>query len=257
VKAQIQRVFDSLRDFITDHHYADTPILTARVGVDSTDSDNRLDRPAWLITLKNEAKRIEADQCLEEMTRRDTKRQRADIEEAILSHLQDTKRQVAADAAQEIYAHFTADNEFKHISFGGNLKMAHAVKHALHPAIYDHLFSIERIAYESPPNEIAEIVKRVADDTEAERDFVTVDELIARRHVCGTAVLEWQGVMTAVEQGQANRVIVSVPFDSDKFDELMLKSVLANCEIGFVHGEAAKKLNEFGGVAATLYYLGR
>jgi hypothetical protein len=135
--------------------------------------------------------------------------------------------------------------------------MAHAVKNALHPALYDHLVSIERIAQESTPNEIAEVVKRVADETEAERDFAIVDELIARRHVCGTAVLEWQGVITSIEQGQANKVIVSVPLDSDKFDELMLKSVLANCEIGFVHGEAAKKLNEFGGVAATLYYSGR
>ncbi len=361
MKAQIQRVLDALRDFITQHHYEDTPILTAYVGVDSTDADNRRDRPAWLIELKNEAKRIEADQCLQEMKRRDTKRQWADTEEAILSHLQDSKpqgrsiviftdhqdfltldlpvpmptrlsfglpqvkpllfaldryrkylvvlfseedgkmvevfltapteevtvnmgpsggvslrpggrtsrtqaserrdldteRRVAADAAEAIHAHFTSDSEFEHIVFGGNLKMAHAVKHALHPAIYDQLVSIERIAHDSTPNEIAEVVKRVADETEAERDLATVDELISRRHACGTAVLEWQGVLAAIEQGQANKVYVSVPLDSDEFDELMLKSVLADCEIGFVHGDAAKRLNEFGGVAATLYYSGR
>ncbi|TVQ00269.1 MAG: hypothetical protein EA381_07740 [Planctomycetaceae bacterium] len=63
-------------------------------------------------------------------------------------------------------------------------------------------------------------------------------------------------VLAAVEQGQASKVIVSVPFDSDKFDELMLKSVLANVGVGFVHGQAAEKLNEFGGVAATLYFSG-
>jgi len=54
-------------------------------------------------------------------------------------------------------------------------------------------------------------------------------------------VLEWQGVVAALEQGQTNKVIASVPIDSDKFDESLVKSILANCEIVFVHGEAGKR----------------
>ena len=59
MKKKIQEIFDTLRNFITEHQYEETPVLTAYVAVDSTDQDNRRDRPAWLIELKNEAKRLE------------------------------------------------------------------------------------------------------------------------------------------------------------------------------------------------------
>lgn len=59
MKKKINEILDSLRIFITEHDDEDTPILTAYVDLDSTDQDNRRDRPAWLIELKNEAKRID------------------------------------------------------------------------------------------------------------------------------------------------------------------------------------------------------
>lgn len=361
MKKQIQEIFASLGNFIREHGFEDTPMLTAYVDVDTTDQDNRRDRPAWLIELKNEAKRIEDEYGTDEMKRRETKNKWADTEELILNHLQDsapkgrsvviftdhqdfltldlpvpiatrlfygqpqlkplmfaldrykkilvvliseeevkmldvflsapaesassamgtpggfslrpgsrtartqaserrdlaTERKFVSDAAAEINAYFTGDSEFEHIVFGGNLKLAHAIKKAMHPAVYADLVTIEPIAFSSSDTEIVDAVKRIAEEKEQDRDLALVNELVARRHACGTAVLEAQGVLTALEQGQASKVVISVPIDSDKFDQLLVKSLLSNCDIEFVHAEAAKKLNEYGGIAAILYYSGR
>lgn len=127
--------------------------------------------------------------------------------------------------------------------FGGNLKMAHAVKQALHSTVYGPLVTIEPIAFESSNNEIAAAAKKIADELELAHDLALVNELIQRRHACGTAVLETQGVKLALEQGQASKLVVSVPIESAKFDQLLIKSLLINCEIEFLHGEAAKFLD--------------
>ncbi|TWU21851.1 baeRF10 domain-containing protein [Bythopirellula polymerisocia] len=361
MKKRIQAILDSLRTFIVEHKYEDTPILTAYVGIDSMDQDNRRDRPAWLIELKNEAKRLEEQHGTENLKRRDTRRKWENTEEMIMAHLQDSKpqgrsiviftdhedfltvdlpipmktqlfygvpqvkpflfaldsykkclvvlfseqegkllevfltaptgealvqtpsmgsislrpggnksrtqasdrrdldteRRIVKEKAEEVNAYLLADPEIQHVIFGGNLKLAHAVKNALHPAVSESLVTVEPISYEASNNQTAEIAKRIADEKELEHDLALVNELISRRHACGTAVLETQGVLLALEQGQASKLVVSVPIDSDKFDQLLIKSILNNCEIEFLHGEAAKKLNEFGGIAAVLYYSGK
>ncbi|MBL9165525.1 MAG: hypothetical protein JNL18_22560 [Planctomycetaceae bacterium] len=361
MKQTIQGILNSLRTFIVEHRYEETPILTAYVDVDSTDQDNRRERPAWLIELKNEAKRLEEKHGPDAIVGREAKRTWGDTEEKILSHLQqskpqgrsiviftdhedfltvdlpvnmptklfygapqlkpllfaldshkkymvalfseeetkilevfltapldevriqtgaaggtslrpgsrtsrtqasdrrdlDSERRVVKEAAEEINDYFLADSEIEHIVFGGNLKLAHAVKNALHATVYASVVTIEPIAFESSNNEIAEAVKKIADQQELAHDLALVNELVSRRHACGTAVLETQGVMLALEQGQASKVVISVPIDTDKFDQILVKSLLNNCEIEFLHGEAAQRLNEFGGVAAQLYYSGR
>lgn len=361
MKKKINEILDSLRIFITEHDYENTPVLTAYVDLDSTDQDNRRDRPAWLIELKNEAKGLEAQFDAESLKRRDTKQKWADTEELVLSHLNDrkpegrstllftdhddfltvdlpmsmqtrlfygvpqvkpllfaldrykkylvvllsedevklvevfltapteeirvqtdssggislrpggrksrtqaserrdldTERRLASEIADQINQHVLADAEIEHVVFGGNLKLAHAVKNALHPAVYESLVTIEPLAYTSSNNDIAGVVKRVADEKEQEHDLALLNELVARRHVCGTAVLETQGVLQALENGQASKIVVSVPIETDKFDQLLIKSLMNNCEIDFLHGDAAEKLNEFGGIAAMLYYSSR
>lgn len=361
MKQDIQDIFDALRNFITEHQYEETPVLTAYVGIDSTDQDNRRDRPAWLIELKNETKRLVDEHGTEALKRRDTQRKWSDTEEVIMSHLQDRKpqgrstiiftdhedfltadlpvrmptklyygtpqvkpllfaldchkkylvalfseqelrlleifltspagevrvqvgkpsgssmrqsdktvmmqatdrqdlesaRRVVKEKAEELTAYVMADPDIEHVVFGGNLKLAHAVKNALHPTVYSSLVTIEPIAYSSSNNEIAAAVKRIADEQELKHDLALLNELISRRHANGTAVLETQGVLLALEQGQASKIVVSDSVDSNKFDQLLIKSILNNCEIEFLHGDAARKLDEFGGIAAMLYYSGK
>jgi hypothetical protein len=360
VKQQIRRVFAALKAFIEDGKHENTPVLTAYVGVDSTDQNNRRDRPAWLIELKNEAKRIEEEHGGEALKRRDTQRTWEDTEAAIMAHLEgskaqgrsivvftdhedflaldlpvplatklyygtpqvkpllfaldcnkkvlvvlfsetetrflevflvapgesarvqmgpsggvslrpggrtsrtqasdrrdlDSERRVVEEAADEVDARFLADSEIEHLVFGGNLKLAHAVRNALHPTVYSSIVTIEPIAFGSTDNQVADAARKIADERELEHDLALVNELVSRRHACGTAVLETQGVLHALQQGQASKLVVALPIPTDKFDDLLIKCVLSGCEIEFLHGEAAEKLHQYGGVAALLHYSG-
>lgn len=358
MKNAINEILNSLGEFMSAHIDENTPVLTAYIGIDTTDPDNKRDRPAWLIELKNEAKRIDEEHGTEALKRRDTQRKWTNTEEVIMSHLQerkpqgrstviftdhvnfhavdlpvplptqlaygpphvkpllvaldryrkclvalfseeetklvdvyltvatgetlvstgheggmslrpgervgrtqasgrrdlDTKRHIVAEKASEVQARIQNDPQIEHVIFGGNLKLAHAVKNALNPALYGGLVAIEPIAFNSSATEVAALARRVAEEKVIEHDLALLSELVNRRHACGTAVLETQGVMLALEQGRASKIVISVPIESDKFDQIMIKCVISGCEIDFLHGEAAAKLNEFGGIAAVLYY---
>lgn len=358
MKTVINDVLNSLGDLMNAHIGESTPVLTAYIGVDTTDPDNQRDRPAWLIELKNEAKRIDDQHGTDALKRRDVQRKWSNTEEMIMAHLQerkpqgrstviftdhesfhtvdlpvplptqlfygtphvkpllvaldryrkclvalfseeetklvdvyltvatgqtqietgsaggislrpggrkartqasgrrdlDTKRSMVAEKAAEIQEQILNDPEIEHVIFGGNLKLAHAVKNALNPAIYGALVTVEPIAFASSADDIAAVAKRIAEEKVIEHDMALLNELVARRHACGTAVLETQGVMLALNEGRASKIVLSVPIDSDKFDQIMIQSVINGCEIDFLHGEAAQKLNEFGGIAAVLYY---
>ena len=58
MKKKLQELLDAVREYIINHHYEDTPILTVYANVDSTDPHNRRDKPKWAIELGNEAKRL-------------------------------------------------------------------------------------------------------------------------------------------------------------------------------------------------------
>ncbi len=361
MKQKIQQIFDTLREFIVSHDYQTTPVLTVYANVDSTNPDNRRDRPEWLIELKNETKRLEEKHGSEALELHKKRHEWADAEATILAHLTESKpqgrsivlftdledyltvdvpvtlpnklyfgvpqvrhllfaldcykkylvvlfseevgkvfevfltsttadavvelgkeggvslrpggrtartqaserrdldseRRVVAEAAEQINAYFMGDTEIERIVFGGNLKLAHAVKNQLHPSVADMLVSIEPIDINSTNNEVAAAVKRIADEQEQEHDLALMNDLVSRRHACGTAVLETQGVQLALENGQAQKLVIAMPIESDKFDPLLTEAVLNNVEIEFVHAAAAEQLNSFGGVAAKLYYSGK
>ena len=87
MKSRINEVLEACRDFLVSHDYREHPILTAYVNVDPTDADNRRERPAWLIELKNEAKRIESELDQDKLKRRDTQNKWSDTEQMITQYL--------------------------------------------------------------------------------------------------------------------------------------------------------------------------
>ena len=59
MKARISHILEQFQDFAGTDDFEKRPILTAYVNLDSTDANNRKERPAWMIELKNEARRLE------------------------------------------------------------------------------------------------------------------------------------------------------------------------------------------------------
>ncbi len=91
MKSKLVEVLTLVREFVADRDYRETPVLTAYVNVDTTNADNRREQPAWLIELKNEARRLEEGLDPEELKRRAVQNQWDDTVEMLLQHLRDHK----------------------------------------------------------------------------------------------------------------------------------------------------------------------
>lgn len=355
MKNKVREILTSFKEFITTHSYRDTPILTVYVDIDSSNPDNQKQNPAWLIELKNEAKRIADELPAAELKRRDRQETWSGVQETVSRYLLDRKPQgrsmvifsdlddyltvdlpvrlptklyygvpqlkhllfaldeykkylvvlfsgpevrlievflttsteelkigadhesarrfarksktlarerrdsefekrYAREVAASINEYFMGDPEFERLILGGNQKQAHAVKSALHPAVDELLVAIEAIDFKLPDNEVARAVKTIANQHEREHDLSVVNDLLSRFHGAGTAVLEQQGVENALRQGRVNTLVIPYPIDSQQFDEIIIDATIHNAAIEFVMGEGADKLNEYGGIGATLHY---
>ncbi|PSW14492.1 hypothetical protein C9J01_08655 [Photobacterium rosenbergii] len=166
----------------------------------------------------------------------------------------DAERRVIREAAEEINAYFLETSEFDRIVFGGNLKIANSVSHALHHTVSDKVVSIEPIPFEATHSQILETVKMIAEEYESLEDVYKMKQLIIRRETCGRAAVGKEAVLEALSLGQVKTLYIPYPIESDEFDPLLIKGVQAGADIELVHGEAAQTLNYLGGAGATLYY---
>ena len=89
MKAKINEILEEFREFVTTHNYKNTPILTAYVNIDTTKPENQRERPAWLIDLKNESKRLEEQLAPEELKRYDNVKKWSRVEEMVIGHLRE------------------------------------------------------------------------------------------------------------------------------------------------------------------------
>ena len=58
----------------------------------------------------------------------------------------------------------------------------------------------------------------------------------------------------ALQKGAVKTLVLPYPIGSEDFDPLLIDGTLHNAEIEFVHGDAAAKLTQFGGIGACPYY---
>lgn len=158
------------------------------------------------------------------------------------------------EIAQEINQYFLEHLETARLVFGGNLKQAAKINNALNPAVKDLVVSIEPMDFKLADNEIAEIIKPIAYDYEQDHDISVVENLVYKFNKNGTAVLEKQGVEKALRGGRVKTLVIPYPMDSKEFDSMIVEVVLSGADVEFVYGEGAEKLNQYGGIAAELYY---
>ena len=355
MKARINEILNRFREFVSIKGFEETPILTAYINVDPTNEDNRKARPAWMIDLKNEAKRLEEGLDKEKLKRRATQNKWANTEEGILARLKGRKpegrsvviftdhagflevdlplpvttrlyygfpqmkhmlfnldqykkylvvllsgaevrvlevylarttdevqlqtnhelqrrlgrsghadnwesrdaeyeRKFTKEVSGGLNQYFLGDPDFERLVLGGNQKLAHAVRHGLHPSVRDRLVSIESIDFKASEIDVADHIKKVADQFEVEHDLTVVEDIVSRFNRDGTGVVESQGVAEALARGQVKTLVIPYPMDAEEFDRLLLEATRQGAEIEFVYGPAAEKLNEFGGVGARLYF---
>lgn len=91
MKAEINNILERFVDYVSSHAYEETPILTAYVDIDTTNPANMRERPAWLVDLKNEYRRIQEEVPAEQFKRRSSQVRWERAEEMVLSWLRDRK----------------------------------------------------------------------------------------------------------------------------------------------------------------------
>lgn len=158
------------------------------------------------------------------------------------------------EIAEEINQYFLEHLQTARLVFGGNLKQAAKINNALNPAVKDLVVAIEPMDFKLADNEIAEIIKPIAYAYEQDHDVSVVENLVYKFNTNGTAVLEKQGVEKALRGGRVKTLVIPYPMDKNEFDSLIVEVVLSGADIEFVYDEGAQKLNQYGGIAAELYY---
>jgi len=168
----------------------------------------------------------------------------------------DSERRFVREVVTETNQYFLDDQDFERLVLGGNLKLAHAVRNALHPAVKDIVVGIEPMDMKLPDREVSRRVGEIASNYEREHDLTVVEDIVTLANRRGAAVVEQQGVEAALRVGNVKTLVIPYPIDAERFDELIVDATIHGADIEFVFGDAANRLNEFGGIGASLYYSG-
>lgn len=161
------------------------------------------------------------------------------------------ERRFANEVAQGINEYMMNNPEIDRVIFGGNQKQAHAIKKMLNPKVQEFIVAMEPLDTKLSDAELSKLVQPIAESYEAQFDMEVVENLASNYRRGVTGVNE---VKNALERGDVKELILPYPIDSAIFDELIIDATMNGSKIEFVHGEAAEKLNDLGGIGAILYY---
>ncbi|MCA0871472.1 hypothetical protein LCL97_11590 [Seohaeicola saemankumensis] len=163
------------------------------------------------------------------------------------------ERRIVRDIAGEISDHFLSDPQYERIILGGNVKTAHAVQEALHPAAADRLVGIEPVPFAVQTAEAGEIVREIASRYEAEQDAATIARLVDSMHRGGPAVLGHEDTIRALQANRVRELVLPYPCCED-YAPLIELAIAQSATVEFVTGAAAARLEQVGGVGATVYF---
>lgn len=163
-------------------------------------------------------------------------------------------RRFMREVAEEIDRHFLYHTDIERIVFGGDQRMAHAVRKLLHPKVADQVIGIVRLPFETPDHEIVTATQDLALQYEREHDLAVVNDVINRAKSGGRGALGIEAVAEALAMQAVSLLVLPYPINPVFDDKLLVKAVKSSSQFEFVFGEAADRLNAEGGIGALLYY---
>ena len=173
------------------------------------------------------------------------------FEDMIEAH-QDRFYQSVADEVQDLLK-----KQPMRLILGGNERSANVVESKLHSSVSTHLVSILSIPMDANDKQVMDRIWQTAYNYERNFDFDIVEEVTSMAHANGRGVLGREDLETAMERQQVEQIIMPYNLlqdDPDYAQELTLWSLENNRSIEFVHGQAATKIENAGGIAARLFY---
>lgn len=172
------------------------------------------------------------------------------FEDTIAAHVRRYYRDVA-DRAREL----SGENGVDRIILGGSDKSAHAVRELLHSKLAAQVVAITPLPMTLNGHEVLQRVLPLAEEYERQYEAQLLDSVIGLARSEGRGALGHEDVLRALEMQQVELLIVPWPLaDAGLAHHLSTLALEQGFEIELVHGNAAARLHEAGGLAARLYY---
>ena len=166
----------------------------------------------------------------------------------------DITRRFVKNAANEVDKFFMKSPDVGRIVLGGNMELAHAVLGSVHPSVKDKVIAVLPIPVESAPHEVAERIAETAEQAEREYEAALVTAIIRQSGARGRGATGYTAVGHALDRGAVRLLALPYPAESDIIEPILLQAVRAGTQVEFLHGEAAPRAAEAGGIVAQLYY---
>jgi hypothetical protein len=155
------------------------------------------------------------------------------------------------DAARRV----SSERQARRIILGGSEQAVHAVRHEMDDDLRARVVHVMSIPMQSSPHEIFRHIQPVALAYEREDEEALVKEIIDFAKSGGRGALGREAVEKALAMQQVELLVMSWPgVDEALANQLSHQALALNTEIELVHGPAAERLNQEGGIGARLYY---
>jgi len=145
--------------------------------------------------------------------------------------------------------------EARRIILGGSEEAAHALKGFMNETLAQRVIGVLPIPMRSTTQQIIEIALPHALEYERQEEMTLVNQVIDFAKSGGRGALGPKAVMEALDMQRVELLIMPYPMeDTDLAAELPLRAFASGGSVELVHGEAADRLKQEGGIAARLYY---
>ena len=166
----------------------------------------------------------------------------------------DITRRFVKNAANEVDKFFMKTPDVGRIVLGGNMELAHAVLGSVHPSVKDKVIAMLPLPVELPAHEVADRIAETAEQGERDYEAALVTDIIRSAGARGRGATGYTAVGHALDRNAVRLLALPYPAESEIIEPILLQAVRAGTTVEFLHGEAAQRATEAGGIVAQLYY---
>lgn len=172
------------------------------------------------------------------------------LQDRINEHIERFHREVVGRIQELVQEHKT-----QRVIIGGSEEAAHAVQRLLPDKLAQKVVTVMPIPVRYAPHEVLSHVLPAALEYERQQEMALLDQIINLAKSGGRGALGKEAVLSALDQGRVETLVAPWPLnDSELLSQLPLRALKTNTTLELVHGDAAARLKDEGGLAARLYY---
>jgi hypothetical protein len=141
------------------------------------------------------------------------------------------------------------------IIIGGAQEAAHALKSLVTGQAAEQIVDVLALPLRTPPHEITTRIQPIAHEYERQFEMRLLDEIFDLAHSGGRGALGRDDVLKALQEQRVELLVAAWPVEDETLMAALPAQMLqSSSTLELVHGQAADRLRDVGGLAARLYY---